>query len=368
MCEAATRNFEPMWTIDGGYCLPYRIAYQTLHLETTNTSKCAMSLKCALSGCLNQDCPCKNAAECSKMINASCTDAFILYPESGFVITPYTGMMYTRDHDWSSNLPDRVLYRGRIKCLGYHLITKGVRRWSTTTPYQYYRFRTSEYRICNMDNGTQANLNYSGPRYDINCWNDSKTFNNQSYQVSHKCQTRCISKYRVRDGIFDCHNSDEEDESNSVNNSCPRLQRHRLQCSSSELSCLLAAELGNWYSSCSNERDEHDRDTGTVIDNKIICRQRNDPGCLYLRDYIRRSSEDETNRTIDGRNEILDDFSRADIPFESYCDSIVNIKSGFDESPEFCQEWICPIDQYKCLSGQCILSIWVCDGKLTPCS
>jgi hypothetical protein len=324
-----------------------------------------MALKCALSESLNQDCPCKNAAACSKIMNEFCTDAFVLYPESGLVLSAYIGMVYTRDHDWSDNMPDRILYRGQIKCIGYQLITKGIRRWSTNSPFQYYRFRISEYRICNMNEGTQAYLNYSGPQYDINCWNGSKTFNNRSYQISYKCQTRCISKYRVRDGIFDCHKSEEEDESVNVNNSCPHLQRHRLQCSPSELSCLLAAELGNWYTSCSNERDEFDRESGTVIDLTIICRQRNDPGCLYLRDYIRRSSEDQTNKTSDIKKEIFDDYSTTAIPFESYCNSFFNIKSGFDESSQFCKEWICPIDQYQCLSGQCILQIWICDGKLT---
>ena len=55
---------------------------------------------------------------------------------------------------------------------------------------------------------------------------------------------------------------------NTINNSCPQIQRHRLQCSSSELTCLLAGALGNWAAACSNGRDEFDYESGTVLDRK----------------------------------------------------------------------------------------------------
>ena len=44
MCEAVTRYEKSWWTINGGYCLPYSLAYQTLHLDTTTvTNTCAFS-------------------------------------------------------------------------------------------------------------------------------------------------------------------------------------------------------------------------------------------------------------------------------------------------------------------------------------
>jgi hypothetical protein len=36
-----------------------------------------------------------------------------------------------------------------------------------------------------------------------------------------------------------------------------------------------------------------------------------------------------------------------------------------DESPQFCENWICFNNEYQCLSGQCILQDWICDGKFT---
>ena len=146
----------------------------------------------------------------------------------------------------TKNLTDLGIV-GQVKCIGYQSITNGV--LSRDTPidenFRYYNYRTIGKIIflCNMQEGIEANRNASGPHYDINCWNNSKTFNNRSYQVSFLCKTRCISKYRVRDGIQDCFSNEE---AVTINNSCPQIQRHRLQCSSSELTCLLAGQLGNW--------------------------------------------------------------------------------------------------------------------------
>ena len=93
--------------------------------------------------------------------------------------------------------------------------------------------------------------------------------------------------------------------------------------------------------------------------------QRTDPGCIYLRNYIQISSYNNTNKTTIADNSILDDHSTTTIPFRSYCNSFFDTKSGIDESPQFCEKWICSSDEYQCLSGQCIPQSWVCDGKFT---
>jgi hypothetical protein len=208
----------------------------------------------------------------------------------------------------------------------------------------------------------QGNRSYTDPHYDANCWNTSKTFNNRSYQVSFNCETKCISKYRVRDGIRNCF---RDEESKSINNSCPQIQRHRLQCSSSELTCLSAQVLGDSYPICSNSRDEFDRETNTDFLTHLKCEYRTDPGCIYIRNYITKSSESSVNKTDNVTNTLIDDRSEIVIPFRFYCNSFLNTMSNIDELPEFCQKWICANDQYQCLSGQCIPPHWVCDGKFT---
>ena len=217
-----------------------------------------------------------------------------------------------------------------------------------------------EYKLCATEEGIHNYRNYSGPHYDINCWNNATTFNNRSYQVSFLCQTRCISKYRVRDGIQDCPISEE---THDTNNSCPQIQRHRLQCSSSELTCLLGLILGNWGVSCSNKRDEIDYESGRAIHLNIRCQGRTDPGCIYFQNYIRMSSQKDLEDTVFSNRFLPDGHSTNAVSFRSYCDSFFDLKAGFDEVPELCREWLCALDEYQCSSGQCISLDWICDGK-----
>jgi hypothetical protein len=363
MCEAVTRYSQSWWTINGGYCLPYSLAYQTLGLDTTvHISKCRFALKCALSDGLDQNCTCKNVSACRIMVNTLCAPSNLPYPGSGFLLAPYVRMVYTRERDWTRKKPDILSYEGRVKCMGYQFVTDGSWWKQFNEIFPLYDYRILENILCNMREGFEGNRNYSGPSYDMHCWNASKTFNNRSYQVSFLCETRCISKYRVRDGVRDCYQTDEVF---TIHNSCPQIQRYRLQCSPSELSCLLASTLGNWGGSCFSGRDEFDYNSGTVLRGNIDCTHRNDPGCMYLRDYIRASSYDNTNRTTISDDSIDNDHSTAPISFRSYCNSFFDTKSGIDESPQFCQMWACSIDKYRCLSGQCIPQLWVCDGSFT---
>ena len=362
MCEAVKRDSKSWWTIDNGYCLPYSLAYQTLGLDSTAaTDECAFSSKCALSNGLDQNCKCKNAIACRSVVNSLCAKPNLYYPAAGPVISPYTYMRYIVDRDWTNKEPDRIVYQGRVKCIGYQVITISTRIFKLNDPFAFYRYRISENRLCSMEEEIYGIRNYTGPHYDVNCWNSSKTFNNHSYQVSFLCGTRCISKYRIRDSIRDCH---QNDEAKTINSSCLRIQRHRLQCSASDLSCLLVGALGNWDTSCTNSRDEYDEENDNVPLRYIVCEKNTDTGCTSFRHYIQTSSMNNANRITIANNSILNDHSTTIISFRSYCNSIFDIKSTVDEISEFCEKWICLTDEYQCLSGQCISQSWVCDGKL----
>ena len=89
---------------------------------------------------------------------------------------------------------------------------------------------------------------------------------------------------------------------------------------------------------------------------------RADPECIYLQNYIRMSSHKDVEDIAFSNNFLRDDRSTNAIPFRSYCNSFFNLKEGFDESPELCREWLCSLDEYQCLSGQCISLNWICDG------
>ena len=214
MCESVTRESKSWWTIDGGYCLPYSLAYQTLGLDTSSIDdNCAFSVKCALSiNGLDRDCQCKNSTQCRQLVENSCEDWFLYYPKSGALLSPYIYMIYTLDHHWENKKPDEISYKGQVKCIGYQMIATGEASESAYETFKFYNYNTVQRRICLWNDGNGGNRNNSGPQYDINCWNTSQTFNHRPYQVTLLCEAKCLSKYRLRDGIDDCYWTTEYDE------------------------------------------------------------------------------------------------------------------------------------------------------------
>ena len=360
MCESVRRNSTSWWTIDGGYCLPYQLPYQKLKLDTILIEDtCDFSTRCALSDSRNEDCSCKNLIQCHNLIIQSCRYESIFYPSLGRIISPLVSMVYNRGRQWTKKKPDALIFAGQLKCLGYQFRTKGNLGGQIDENFQFYRYELIENFLCGIEEGDNVERNYRGSHYDSNCWNNSTTFNNRSFQVSFLCETRCISKYRVRDGIEDCY---PDEESYHINNSCPQIQRHRFQCSSSELTCLIVGAVANGYLDCSSKRDEIDYLTGTILAGNTYCPDGDSSKCIYIRNYIQTSSNNDLQVEMFTDDLPRDNHSESVILFRSYCDSFFDLQGGFDELPELCQQWSCMHDQYQCLSGQCILLDWICDG------
>ncbi|CAF1602990.1 unnamed protein product, partial [Adineta ricciae] len=360
MCESATRDSMSWWTIDGGYCLPFRLSYKKSGLDTTySKDKCSFYVKCALSHSLDTDC-CQSMEECRKKINTECnrTDT-IQYPFKGFLLSPYVAMEYDRRHDWTNQKPDFLVYFGQFRCIGYQIKVNNQIVVPLNHAIGLYTYWRTESRLCNTTMFKNITRIYSNS-YDKNCWNNSKTFNNHPYQVSFLCGSRCISKYRIRDGIIDCSPLEELP---SMNNSCPRIQRHRLQCSPSELSCLLPAVLGKDIGLCTNNRDQYYQSSIHQYFETPVCDKRTDFGCHYIRNYIQSSSLSDMNETKVDMIHPTSDYVGKILPFRYYCDSFFNQIPADDELSDLCKHWICRQNEYQCLSGQCIQLNWTCDGE-----
>ncbi|CAF4638143.1 unnamed protein product [Rotaria socialis] len=366
MCEASTRFGLSLWTIEDGYCLQYHLHYNQLGLDKSrHKSLCIFHVKCALANSLNLDCDCSTPDKCAELVDDACRDSSLIsYPFDRPVLNPYTDMVYNRVRNWRNKRPDGLIYAGSIKCIGYQMTIKWGYSWKFAEMYPLLAHTENEYRICRMffdeAHSPFAFQNYSGPQYDQFCWNTSRTFNNLPYLVSLRCSIRCISKYRVRDGIADCY---PHEEGFNELNSCPRIQRHRLRCSSSESSCLIPAVIGTRNPECSNAHDEYDYKSRVPLLDNVSCRSRNSAECLYLRNYIKISSINTTSLTNYTSEGGSSSTFLTKVPFKSHCDSKLDTASGVDEIPHLCQKWICPKKEYQCKTGQCIPQNWVCDGE-----
>ncbi|CAF0987280.1 unnamed protein product [Adineta steineri] len=52
------------------------------------------------------------------------------------------------------------------------------------------------------------------------------------------------------------------------------------------------------------------------------------------------------------------------LPFAQYCDTFSDTAISTDENVEHClHKWICADNEYRCLTGQCIPFVWLCDGE-----
>jgi hypothetical protein len=363
MCELGFSYDIVWWTIKNGYCSPYVFKYLRSGWHELDKA-CDFYIKCALTSGLDEDCECNATHSCGDLFKAMCTQPYIRFPSQGAILTPYLDMFISREHEWQIKAPDRLLFisGARLKCVGYQAISDRTIHF----PYEpsfysdFYKFMKIDNLLCS--NTKESFRNYSGPQYDNNCWVNATAFTKKPYQVFPTCPHRCLSKYRIRDGIRDCPHIYNHDE--VLNSSCmiSSQQHYRFHCSSSELSCLMPLGMGDSYSTCNNERDEM-TPSGLLLTDYVQCWERNDKDCLFLRDYIRQSLCLATS--YDTHIHLQDNtaLTTLGLPFQRYCDSFFDTDDGSDESNRFCQQWVCRIDQYRCSSGQCISPKWICDGE-----
>ncbi|CAF1058675.1 unnamed protein product [Adineta steineri] len=203
------------------------------------------------------------------------------------------------------------------------------------------------------------NYSSAAPQYDRNCWSNEHTFNNQPYAFIDVCQSshECISTYRIRDGSLDCYDMlDEEDV--TLQNTCQNILKYRFRCSIDENKCLSVDKIGDFNSDCKNKADENNWQMG-ILSRRDLCNHRDDTECQQIRMLLIESWH--SNKTNIPLNSLAMFDNR--LPFKYICDSFWSSTLYDDESPFFCRLWTCPLNQYQCLSGQCIDPEWICDGQ-----
>ncbi|CAF3820942.1 unnamed protein product [Adineta steineri] len=350
-------KYQPLWTMNNGQCVIYG------RLEGNSTKDiCLFLIKCALHNGLGLGCPC-NGQNCTNTIlhyNCTSDNGFIEYPLGG-VLALNVRTFYMLENLYGNEQPTNISFTGSVKCIGFQVSLKEVK----SMDYDAKKFAgTSDWRsfellLCETSNRSWSIRNSSGPQYDINCWNN--IYKSYKCPISH----RCISMYRIGDGIIDCEVGDDEpylfQNATFAPVNCSSIEKHRFRCSKEEPSCLLSTHIGDFEQQCfTNNRDEYSVEMQLKLSN-YVCTNRDSFECTLIKQYIEQSSS--INVTNDNSNINLTFFSSKSMPFSQYCDTFWDLKFGFDETSFLCKEWICPSNYYQCLNGQCIPLEWICDGE-----
>ncbi|CAF4065171.1 unnamed protein product [Rotaria sordida] len=361
----ASQN-QPSWTLKDGLCSPEKgyddSRYPSLNMlnsaKLTSDEICQYLFRCILSNNFEHDCPC-DQVNCSKIMMQFClSNTIILYPPRGLINSNLVSFFVYNEWEKKSFV-NMLVVTGQMKCRGYHFSAYTTE----TLPFALaLSNRRSHYFLCAMSEYMYGYLNYSSRfQYEPNCWNNSRTFNDQPYAVfPDVCQTsrECISQYRIHDGYHDCIDKEDDFKDFDKDYCTGNVKRHRFQCFNNEHKCLLVSYLGSGKNECSNGYDEIWYGTGNPIAREINCYEGNNAGCDRLREYIRLSSI--TNISLLEHQEKI---SISQIPFYSYCNSFWDLNNHIDESSFACKYWACQHYEYECQTGQCIQLDWVCDGE-----
>ncbi|CAF1302584.1 unnamed protein product, partial [Adineta steineri] len=358
ICE--TSRYVAAWTLPNGMC-EFSRNYDDPRFDgtTANMSSmemCVYLLKCGLTDGFERDCPCGRNTSCYNLMISYCPNPqWIQYPNMG-LIRPYVLTYYIAQESYSDKTPAYFVFSGTIQCRGYRAVAStnmNITILSNHVP-QYILSPYKDFYFC-LNALIEKNTSVSIKYFPVTCWNDSRTFLNHSYNYIDICPNfqQCISAYRINDGDIDCpHGEDEKVE--IATSPCAKIQRHRFQCSPLQKTCFPVRVLGTGER-CTNKFDQYVYGTGKMI-NSISCKHRNDDGCRFLKTYVEESSKKEKNVSS-----IV--HSIETIPHRFYCDSHWDVYPPTDEKTEFCQEWTCRKQWFRCKTHQCIPLKYVCDGE-----
>ena len=341
ICETHLANNQ--WTMENGRCFVGDRYESVTMLNGSNDEECEYLLKCTLSRGLEMNCPCYDDSECARRLVLECPSPWIPYPRDA-VVTPFTFFLFNRKRDRKNKRPDQILIYGTVRCRGVLInVTKIV-------PFD------------NTWNERQMIEEHFCQPFRSNISSSDTTLIDQKYFNANVSLDRCgewkeySSVTRINDGLKNCRNGKDEIQQTEmeIEKSCASVRRHRFHCSADQPTCLSVTRLGIGSEYCRNGFDEFLFGVGRTI-SSVGCNDKRQDQCSLLRQYISQSS------TSTRKNEIQ---QRSGLPFRSHCDTFSDLSTGDDENLRECRHWwICPKNQQRCQSGQCVEQSWINDWE-----
>ena len=342
ICETHFTNVQ--WTMPNGRCYRGINKYEASSVMKNGSQElCEYLLKCALSRGGEKGCLCYSIPHCAERLQRACPLSHFEYPR-GAVVTPFTFFVYNRTRNWRNKHPDFLLINGTVRCRGSLVsVTKFI-------PFDVNldARRAIENHFCRpfLSNSPSLEIVPSGQQ----CFRVNES--------TDRCSewNPCLSLTRIKDGRENCLNGrDELDQTQmEIEKSCARVRRHRFRCSDEQVTCLSVTRMGDGLDQCQNGYDEWWIGMRRTL-YSIRCDGRTQDECPLLRQYI-----DQSSKSFNGNGALAE----IEISFRSYCDTFEDLERKEDENLLECEkQWICPEDQRRCQTGQCIDEDWFHDWE-----
>ncbi len=348
MCETSVESY--LWTLQNGKCSQSRGSIGSDIGNFNGLAWCLYYFKCQLSRGLEKNCPCDDPSSCRTYILWLCPE-ILIYPTDN-VVTSYATSVYTDVYSQIVKNPDVFLINATIKCRGFL-----IERMMLMLYPEQLNLRNLEFQLCNYSSFGHMLIDAG---YDRDCHRQLLTWTRRPYHFIDVCQysRECISAYRIKDGIRNCADgNDEEKSSDMVIKSCSRIKKHRFRCSTDEPTCLFVNKLGDGKVDCQNKHDETSIGVNVPL-SEMVCNDQLKNDCKFLRQYIEKSWDS------DPYSNISNELNTTKISYHRFCDTFYDLRSKKDEDLNICQKWwICHDEQWQCHTGQCIDLAWVLDGE-----